>query len=163
MKDLKLQIRIEEYNSENELPASEQHLLQQARMINTQAYAPYSNFKVGAAVELDNGEIILGNNQENVAYPSGLCAERVALFYAHSQFPGVRIRKIAIVARSDDFSILNPVTPCGSCRQAIAEYQNLYNEPIRILMQGSSGKVFAVNSIADLLPLMFRADELKKK
>jgi len=163
MRKIKLQISLEEYESTDELSSSDRSLILKANEAVHNAYAPYSHFRVGAAIELENGKILSGNNQENVAYPTGLCAERVALFYAHSQYPGVKIKCIAIVAKSDDFSLEGPVTPCGSCRQAIAEYQNLYQNNIRILMQAYSGKVYAVNSIDDLLPLMFQADELKKK
>ena len=111
---------------------------------------------------MKNGNIFTGNNQENVAYPSGLCAERVALFYAQSQNPEVPVEAIAISARSSDFALNEPVTPCGSCRQVIAEYENLYNTPVRIIMGGHNGKVRVVNGIENLLPMLFYLEELKK-
>jgi cytidine deaminase len=119
------------------------------------AYAPYSNFKVGAAVLLLNGETVIGNNQENASYPSGLCAERVAIFQAGARYPGVPVNAIAISASSGNFDLKSPAAPCGNCRQAIHEYEQHYNSPVKILMMGVSGEVFMCDSIADLLPLAF--------
>ena len=126
------------------------------------AYAPYSAFKVGAAVLLENDEIITGNNQENVAYPSGLCAERVALFYAASIYPEVTVKTIAVTASAVHFDLSEPVTPCGSCRQVMSETENRFESPIRIIMRGESGKIYITKGINNLLPLMFHAEELKK-
>jgi cytidine deaminase len=123
-------------------------------MVKT-AYAPYSEFHVGAAVLLENGEIIAGNNQENAAYPSGLCAERVALFYAGSQYPTIAIKTIAISVKSKNVIISEPLSPCGGCRQVIAEYENKFKKPIRIIMSGEKGQIYIANSIESLLPLMF--------
>ena len=125
------------------------------------AYAPYSGFFVGAAVHLENGEIITGNNQENVAYPSGMCAERVAIFYAKSQFPNTKINSIAVSAISKNFLIEDVVSPCGSCRQVISEYEVKQNENIRILLHQSDDSVIIIKSISDLLPLMFISEKLK--
>lgn len=119
------------------------------------AYAPYSNFTVGCALLLDNGVIVTGNNQENAAYPSGLCAERVAIFYAGSQYPGAAILKMAITASPKDDSFHKPVPPCGACRQSIAEYENNQKNPIELFFMGAAGKVMKSNSISDLLPLIF--------
>lgn len=130
-------------------------MLQTAKEALKSAYAPYSNFFVGAAVLLENGEVIIGNNQENAAYPSGLCAERVAIFHAGAKYPGVAIKTIAISCKAQNQVINDPVSPCGACRQAIAEYETRYESPIRLVMSGEGGKVYAANSIEALLPLMF--------
>ncbi len=152
----------ESYESVSELSADEQSLLVLANEASDRAYAPYSNFYVGAAVLLENGEIITGNNQENVAYPSGLCAERVAIFAASSRFPGVPIKTIAITAHSSNVTLNSPLTPCGGCRQVIAEYETLQKKPIRLLLLGQGGGVIVVNTIEVFLPLMFKAEGLKK-
>lgn len=119
------------------------------------AYAPYSNFTVGCALLLANGEIITGNNQENAAYPSGLCAERVAIFAAGSQYPGVAVLKLAITASPEDDSFHKPVPPCGACRQSIAEYENNQENDIELYFMGATGKVLKSDSLRDLLPLVF--------
>lgn len=162
MKTYHLSIPYFEYDSEKELTTAEQELLSKARLATRSAYAPYSNFHVGAALLLENGQIITGNNQENVAYPSGLCAERVAIYAAGAQFPGIAIRTIAVTCHSPTFDVHEPLSPCGACRQAIAEYEMRYNSPIRILLAGETGKVRAVDSITHLLPFMFKVEELKK-
>lgn len=157
-----LKIEFLEYDSENELSAKEQELLVQARNIADSAYAPYSQFYVGAALLLKNGEIITGNNQENVAYPSGLCAERVAIYAAGAHFPEVPIEAIAVTCKSKTFHVNEPLSPCGACRQAIAEYEMRYKSNIKIILAGETGKIRVVKSISDLLPFMFKAEELKK-
>ncbi len=162
MKINKFSFVFEEYTSINELNDSDASLMQQAIKASTNAYSPYSHFRVGAALRLDNGKIISGNNQENVAYPSGLCAERVAFFHANSNYPLAAIETVAITARAEDFQIDDPVTPCGSCRQVMSESENRQKENIRVLLMGQKGKVFAINSVEDLLPLMFKAEGLKK-
>jgi cytidine deaminase len=123
------------------------------------AYAPYSDFKVGAAVLLENGIIISGNNQENAAYPSGLCAERVAIYYAGAQYPNVAIKTVAVVC---DTEATQPVTPCGACRQAIAEYEQLSGKKIRMVFGTPRGKVYVANGIETFLPFMFGKKFLKK-
>ncbi len=126
------------------------------------AYAPYSNFFVGAALLLENNKIICGSNQENVAFPSGLCAERVAFFSAGSQYPDVPIKCIAITARSPKFRINTPVTPCGDCRQVMAEYEDRHKKDIRVILSGEKGKIYVIDSIKVLLPLMFSGEGLRK-
>ncbi|MEI6059803.1 MAG: cytidine deaminase [Bacteroidota bacterium] len=158
-----LTVAYTEVNVLSDLAEADRELLQQAWLACDSAYAPYSNFHVGAALRLANSMIFKGNNQENSAYPSGLCAERVAVFSASAQQPGVAIHSIAVVARTDIFKIENPVTPCGACRQVMAEYEMLSGQPIRILLQGNSGKVWIIDGIANLLPLMFQGGELKKQ
>ena len=142
---------------------SEKDPLQQANQATKRAYAPYSMFRVGAAVLLDNGEIITGSNQENAAYPSGLCAERVVLFYAGSKYPDAKIKSLAIAAVAENFEFNNPVTPCGACRQVMSEYEQKQNEPFKVLMQGNAGKVHVVDSVSQVLPLQFKAEGLKKE
>lgn len=137
------------------LPDDDANLMELAVKARSDAYAPYSGFKVGAAVLLLNGETVIGNNQENASYPSGLCAERVAVFQAGARYPGTPVKAIAISASSGSFELKSPAAPCGNCRQAILEYEQHYNSPIKILMMGVSGEVFACQSIADLLPLSF--------
>lgn len=151
----------EVYNSEKDLSPQENALLLKAKEALKNAHAPYSNFFVGAAVLLENGEIVIGNNQENAAYPSGLCAERVAIFSAAANFNSVAVKTIAISCRTLNVIVDTPVTPCGACRQVIAEYETKYNKPIRIIMQGEKGNVYAANGIQSLLPLMFNSKYLK--
>jgi cytidine deaminase len=162
MKIRNITIRLEEYETEDKLNESEKLLLEKANASLQNAYAPYSEFKVGAAVLLDNGEIVLGNNQENAAYPSGLCAERVALFQAKSVYPDTEIKAVAITAYSEHFHINHPITPCGGCRQVIAEVEGRQNKSIRIIMKGQTGAVHVVDGIQNLLPLMFKEEKLKR-
>jgi cytidine deaminase len=152
-------IDFEVYSSEKELDLNDQLLLNKANEVSKNAYAPYSNFKVGAALLLDNGIIVTGNNQENAAYPSGTCAERTALFYASSQYPTNKIIAIAVI--TDNEKHKDPVTPCGSCRQALAEYEIKFKDPIRVIMGSVSGKIFIAKSVESLLPLMFNNKYLK--
>ena len=158
----KITLEVEEYSSKEELGSSDKELLDKAIEASSNAYAPYSSFKVGAAVKLASGLVITGNNQENAAYPSGLCAERVAMFSAQSHYPDVPITDVAIFASSDDFTLNQPVTPCGSCRQVMVEYEHRHQATIRIIMGNGHGKVQVVNGIENLLPLMFYLEELKK-
>ena len=158
----KINIRIEEYKDAASLSEEDRSLLQQAKEALNGSYAPYSEFHVGAAVLLENGVVVQGSNQENAAYPSGLCAERVAIFHAKSKYPDVKVKMIAITSAADNFVTTSPVTPCGACRQVIAETENRQNEKIRIVMKGQEGIVQAVNGIENLLPLMFQEEKLKK-
>ncbi|MGZ4054557.1 MAG: cytidine deaminase [Bacteroidia bacterium] len=162
MKKLELKITFTEFESEKELIEAEQRLLQKAREASDLAYAPYSNFYVGAALLLENGVIVSGNNQENVAYPSGLCAERVAIYSAGAQKPNVAIKTISITCKSKAFHVSEPLSPCGACRQAMSEYEMRHQSTIRVILAGESGKIRVMDSIADLLPFMFKAEELKK-
>jgi len=143
------------------LNSEEKDLVNRAKNSLEAAYAPYSGFLVGATVLLENGEIISGNNQENVAYPSGLCAERVAIFYAGANFPNVKIKTIAITAVSKKFEIKDIISPCGACRQAIAEYEVKQENDIRILLHHPDDSILIVNAVSDLLPFMFKSKELK--
>ena len=151
-----------EFDSYLELEIHDQNLLLEAGRSAHSAYAPYSHFKVGSAVILSDGTVITGNNQENMAFPSGLCAERVALFSAAANHPQVPVVAIAITAKSDDFPVEDPVTPCGSCRQSLIEYENHQGSPIRLILGCEKGKVLVVERVGDLLPLSFNGEKLKK-
>ncbi len=151
----------EEYASFIELPESDKKLMLEAQSAAETAYAPYSKFHVGAAVLLENGIIVKGNNQENAAYPSGLCAERVALFAAGANYPGVKIVTIAIHAFAEkNKQHPQAVGPCGACRQVMAEYEHRYHQPMRLIMQAENGKYIISHRISHLLPFMFNADNL---
>lgn len=163
MKTKDIQISIEEYAHIDELTESDQELIKMSDEALERAYAPYSHYRVGAAIRLVGGEVFCGNNQENAAYPSGLCAERVAMFYAKSKHPEAIIETIAVSAKADYFIIEEAVSPCGSCRQVMAEYQIQQGSPIRVIMKGQNGPIQVVNTIEALLPLMFHAEELKRK
>lgn len=145
-----------------DLDLDERNLMEAANRAMNNAYAPYSEFKVGAAVLLTDGTIVLGNNQENGAYPSGLCAERVALFAAHANFPDKKVRAIAIQASSDNLSVSQPVAPCGACRQVMVEYEQNQGEAIPVLFAGETGPIYRVEAVQNLLPFVFKGDFLKK-
>lgn len=155
MKSLNITCNLEVYDSCEELPQEVQDLMNQAIEARDKAYAPYSKFKVGAAVLLDNGEVVTGSNQENASYPSGLCAERTAIFYAGAKYPDAKFLKIALSAKSLNHRVITPIPPCGSCRQAIAEYEVKQESPIEIFFMGETGKVVKSNSLKELLPLIF--------
>ncbi|MFH6943705.1 cytidine deaminase [Flavobacterium sp. FlaQc-50] len=155
MKEINFTSSFLSYDSFEELPTDIQELMNQAVEIRKNAYAPYSQFKVGAALLLDNGKIVLGSNQENAAYPSGLCAERVAIFHAGSVYPEAKILKIAISAASDTNQTKAPIPPCGSCRQSIAEYEIKQDTPIEIYFMGEIGAIYRSASLKNLLPFMF--------
>lgn len=155
MKSITISTTIDIYESIDELPLEVSELMKQAFEARDKAYAPYSKFNVGAAILLDNNEVISGSNQENASYPSGLCAERTAIYYAGAKYPEAIIKRIAISATSINHAVTEPIPPCGACRQAISEYEIKQNEPIEIYFMGESGKVAKSNSLRDLLPLAF--------
>jgi len=155
MKDITITTQFSVFGSVQELPNDVQNLMEQAISVRKNAYAPYSKFKVGAAILLDNGKVVLGSNQENAAYPSGLCAERVAVFQAGSIYPEAKIVKMAITAASDTNQTTAPIPPCGSCRQSIAEYEIKQDTPIQIYFMGEIGAVYKSESLKNLLPFMF--------
>jgi cytidine deaminase len=160
MKIKSIQAEIEVYASKSELQPEERQLLERAEEAREYAYAPYSNFKVGAAVLLENGEVVIGNNQENAAYPSGLCAERVAVYAAAAIHPNTRILKIAITAEAPTYTIMQPVAPCGACRQSLLEYELKQQSDIVMLLYGEKGEVYRVNGLKQLLPLYFGQESL---
>ena len=139
----------------SELSLEDKMLMNKAIETRKKAYAPYSKFNVGAALLLENGEIILGNNQENAAYPSGMCAERVAIWRAGSEFPGVKIKKLAISASSEISKVDKPVGPCGACRQTLSEYEINQKEPMEVIFMGEFGEVIKTASLLSLLPFSF--------
>ena len=143
------------FESLQELPIDIQHLMTEAVAVRKKAYAPYSKFKVGAALLLDNEKVVLGSNQESAAFPSGLCAERVAIFQAGAIYPEAKILKMAISAASESNTTSSPIPPCGSCRQSIAEYEIKQNTPIEIYFMGEIGSIYKSDSLKNLLPLLF--------
>lgn len=156
-----LYISYNELNNREALSPKEQELLNKAEEAMKKAYTPYSHFNVGAAVLLANGEIFTGNNQENASYPIGLCAERVAVFAAHAQYPDVIIKTIVITASGNETVRYEPVTPCGSCRQVFAEFEHNQKQPIRIILASLEGKILVFEQSASLLPFSFSAQQLK--
>jgi cytidine deaminase len=156
------EIKILVYVFENlaQLTSEDRDLILKAREAAKNAYAPYSGFYVGAAVLLENGEIIVGNNQENGAYPSGLCAERVALFYANASHPKVPVKIIAVTALDKNGKVHNSVSPCGSCRQVMLESETMFGKPIKIILDGEK-TISILEGVESLLPLSFKPDFLK--
>ncbi len=154
MKEVELKTVIQECQMD-ELSAEDRQLVEQAIEATRRSYAPYSHFHVGAAVRLENGEIVIGCNQENAAYPSGLCAERTALFAAGALYPDVPVRVLAVAARGTDGEMTEePTGPCGSCRQVIIESETRAKHPIRILLYGRRC-VYIIDGIRQLMPLTF--------
>ena len=155
MKEITITTQFKVFDSVQDLPNDIQDLMAQAIEVRKNAYAPYSKFRVGVAIFLDNGKTVLGSNQENAAYPSGLCAERVAIFYAGAVYPEAKILKMAITAASDSNQTTAPIPPCGSCRQSIAEYEIKQETPIEIYFMGEIGAIYKSESLKNLLPFMF--------
>lgn len=143
------------------LPIADLRLLEEAREVTAQAYAPYSNFYVGAAILLANGIVVRGTNQENASFPAGICAERVALSTAASLYPGVPILTIAVSYHNPAGSNDSPISPCGICRQTLSEYEGRQQQSIRVIMSGQTGKVFVLQTIRHLLPLAFSAEDMQ--
>lgn len=155
MYDKELKISYQEYGDFSELPEQARVLIEAARETAKNAYAPYSKYRVGAAILLKNGLIVTGNNQENAAYPSGLCAERVAIFSASAHYPDEEVEAIAVTAIAKDSDIKSPPFPCGACRQVLAEYENRQKSPIRFILSAASGKTIVMTGIENLLPFPF--------
>lgn len=149
-----IKIAYTEYDSMSQLEAEERALAEAAIEATASSYAPYSNFNVGAAVLFEDGVIVKGSNQENAAYPSGLCAERTALFYASASRPGIPMTAIAIAAGQNGRLCPSPATPCGACRQVMAQYQTKSGCPMRVLLVGGD-KILRFEKVDDLLPLIF--------
>jgi cytidine deaminase len=143
------------YQDFSELLEADKLLMHKAIEARKTAYAPYSKFSVGAALLLENNEVVLGNNQENAAYPSGMCAERVAIWKAGSDFPGLKIKKIAISASSSISKVDQPIGPCGACRQTLSEYEINQKEPMEVIFMGEVGEVVKTSSLLSLLPFSF--------
>lgn len=159
MKDLNIQtiIKVCQYD---ELSDQDKQLIDKAKEMTQHSYAPYSKFRVGAAALLANGAIVTGSNQENAAYPSGLCAERTTLFYANSQYPDQAVLTLAVAAKTEQDFIDNPIPPCGACRQVILETETRYKHPVRILLYGKK-EIYLIKGIRDLLPLSFDGSDME--
>jgi len=155
MKEIKIDTTFKIHFSIETLESSIKHLMNKAIEVRKNAYAPYSKFRVGAAILLENGNIITGSNQENAAYPSGLCAERTAIFYTGANFPNEKIIAIAISAASDLKLTNSPIPPCGACRQSLFEYEAKQESFIKIFCMGEVGEIIESNSIANILPFHF--------
>jgi cytidine deaminase len=149
------------YDHLEDLDAESKYLAHKAKEATAHAYAPYSKFHVGAAVLLDDGTVVTGTNQENAAYPSGMCAERVALFAAISSHPDSKISKIAVVAKRKTGKDLTPATSCGPCRQVMLEFETRQNKPIEIIMLSQQHKWVKAASAASLLPFSFTKESLE--
>ena len=159
MKEFEIKIKAKRYNSISELDEQERRLLEAANEATKTSYAPYSNFNVGAAVLLENGEIITGSNQENNAYPSGLCAERVAMFYANAKYPNVAIKAMAVSSAVNNVINDNEVYPCGACRQVLVESEN--RQPVKIkLIMGGAKSVIVIDSVSLTLPFAFDLEKM---
>lgn len=159
MKDLKLLIDIKIYDY-RELDNADRELIDAAREATKRSYAPYSHFSVGAAARLANGIVVTGTNQENAAYPSGLCAERTTLFYANSQYPDQAVETLAIAAHNGRDFLDAPIPPCGACRQVMLETEKRFKCPMRILLYGKEG-IYELKNVGDLLPLSFDASAME--
>ena len=162
MKHITEQLQATMLEDDSSLSTHERTLLKASFQAAENAYAPYSKFQVGAAVLLENGQTVIGSNQENMAYPSGLCAERVALFSAGSTNPGEVVQCMAVTVIAEGLGFDDVITPCGNCRQVIMEYQFKQNSPIKLLMASQEGKILVVEDSQTLLPFAFRAEGLKK-
>jgi cytidine deaminase len=160
MKELKVTSTISIYDSLSEMTEEEAELLMLASEQMKKSYAPYSRFRVGAAVKLENGKIFPGCNQENASYPLCICGERVALFNAGAHFPNTEVNLLAIVASNEAFKIDKPVAPCGACRQVISEFEQKQDKPIRIMLMGDTEAIYVFNSAAELLPFGFDSSYL---
>ena len=158
MKEVKIPIQIQALTYD-ELSDADVQLIEEAKSATSRSYAPYSRFSVGAAVRLSNGEIVTGSNQENAAYPSGICAERTTLFYANSRYPDQPVEALAIAARDETDFVETPIPPCGACRQVILETEQRFRHPIRIFLYGKD-VVYTMDGIRNLLPLSFGAEFL---
>ena len=158
MKKINISIDIE-LKQKEELSAEEQILVDKAIEATTRSYSVYSHFAVGAALMLENGDIVLGANQENAAFPSGLCAERTAIFAAQVNNPDQPLKTIAIAARNENGLLKKPITPCGGCRQVMLEIEERYKKPVKILLYGTEG-IYVINSVKDIMPLSFVSDDL---
>ncbi|MFL5808209.1 MAG: cytidine deaminase [Flavisolibacter sp.] len=161
MKERKFEFNYTVFESIDELPENQRALLHEAREITAQAYAPYSNFQVGAIAKLANGEKVSGSNQENASFPVGLCAERVLLASVSSLFPKVPIETIAVSYKSENVKSDHPISPCGICRQSLQEYEQRVDHPIQLILGGMTGPVYIIDSASRLLPLAFTSEELR--
>jgi cytidine deaminase len=149
------------FDSIDELAEEDALLLSEAKKAIQHSYAPYSRFRVAAVAKLANGKIIVGTNQENASYPAGICAERVLLSSASSQYPGVSIETIAVTYDNENGESNRPISPCGICRQSLQEYEQRHKHSIRLILGGAKGKIYIIPQASSLMPLAFTSDELK--
>jgi cytidine deaminase len=163
MKKDKIEISYDVFEDISELNQSDAWLLNEAREVTKQAYAPYSNFYVGAVAKLLNGEIVAGSNQENASYPAGLCAERVLLASASTLYPEIAVETMAISYFNSNGNSNQPISPCGICRQTLREYEDRFSHPIRLILGGMEGRVFVFEKASSLLPLAFTSSDLNNK
>jgi len=162
MKKKQVNISYYVFSSVKELDQQAQLLMNKAEECLDNAYAVYSGFYVGAALLLDNGEVITGNNQENIAFPSSMCAERVALYFCKANFPNAKVRKIAIAAKSTQEVLKDSITPCGACRQVMSEYERIQGEDMQVILKAEKGDILVFNSVTNLLPLAFQSSALNR-
>jgi len=163
MKQDKIEISYDVFEDITELNEQDAWLLNEAREVTKQAYAPYSNFYVGAVAKLINGEIVAGTNQENASFPAGLCAERVLLASASTLYPEIAVETIAISYFNSNGNSNQPISPCGICRQTLREYEDRFNHPIKLILGGMEGRVFVFEKASSLLPLAFTSSDLNSK
>jgi len=162
MKEIKKESVVLQYDSEEELNEADRQLLQLAKEAVHTSYAPYSKFHVGCALRLNNGVIVKGSNQENIAYPSGLCAERVAIFSAGASYPNEPVHSMAITVKADDYEVNEPIMSCGACLQSMSEFEIKSKQPMRIILQGETGVIYVAEGLRTFMPFMFWVDELKR-
>ncbi|HLA60451.1 MAG TPA: cytidine deaminase [Puia sp.] len=161
MKQTSIHIPVQIFSDFKALEAEDAQLFESARKATGDAYAPYSKFRVGVAVRLENGQIITGSNQENASFPAGICAERVTLSAASAVYPGITVTDLALTYMNESGDSNHPIGPCGICRQTMAEYEQRFGRPMRLIMGGFSGEIYVINRATDLLPFAFSSQELK--
>jgi cytidine deaminase len=162
MKQTSINIPVQIFPDFKTLEPPDALLLEAARRATSHAYAPYSNFRVGAAIRLSNGQILTGSNQENASFPVGICAERVALSAASSIYPGIAISDMALTYINKSGSSNRPISPCGICRQTLTEWEQRFGQSIRLILSGISGEIYIINRATDLLPFAFSSLEMKQ-
>ena len=161
MEQSSIHIPVQIFLNFEELEADDARLFESARRATDDAYAPYSKFRVGVAVRLENGKIITGSNQENASFPAGICAERVTLSAASAAYPGIAVKVLALTYINGSGESSHPISPCGICRQTLAEYEQRFGRSIRLVLGGFSGEIYVINRATDLLPFAFSSQELK--
>jgi cytidine deaminase len=162
MSEIRRESVLKRYTDINELNETDRLLLAEAKKAVETSYAPYSNFHVGCALQLNNGVVVKGSNQENIAYPSGLCAERVAIFSAGANYPNEAVKTMAITVKADKFKVTEPIMSCGACLQSMSEYEMRFMQPMRIILQGETGDIYIAEGLKNFMPFMFWTDDLKR-
>ncbi|MES2690689.1 MAG: cytidine deaminase [Bacteroidota bacterium] len=162
MEQIRRESVLTKYNQVSELSDEDRDLLAEAKRSVDTSYAPYSKFHVGCALRLNNGVIIKGSNQENIAYPSGLCAERVAIFSAGATYPDQPVQSMAITVKAEEFEVKEPIMSCGACLQSMSEFELKFKQPMRIILQGETGDIYVAEGLRTFMPFMFWLEELKR-